>query len=87
MLNTTKAGSLISGKVAGSKGKPMKTIEIKRQTFIRGELAEVGDIVEVSEADAEFLITISKAVAAKKKPVAVKKQSKPAVAAGKKKNL
>lgn len=66
----------IKGKIA--------RIEITKQTTANGEPARVGDVIDVPEADARYLIGTNRAVEAEgKKPV---KQGKPSVASSKKKD-
>ena len=55
-------------------------IKIVKQTFVKGQLAEVGDVIDASENDGNLLIGMGKAIASAedvKKPEnkAVKKRS------------
>ena len=55
-------------------------IKIVKQTFVKGQLAEVGDVIDASENDGNLLIGMGKAIASAedvKKPEnkAVKKKS------------
>jgi hypothetical protein len=55
-------------------------IKILKQTFVKGQLAESGDVIDASENDANLLIGMGKAIASAenvKKPEnkAVKKKS------------
>ena len=55
-------------------------IKIVKQTFVKGQLAEVGDVIDASENDGNLLIGMGKAIALAedvKKPEnkAVKKRS------------
>ena len=55
-------------------------IKIVKQTFVKGQLAEAGDVIDASETDGNLLIGMGKAIASAedvKKPEnkAVKKKS------------
>ena len=55
-------------------------IKIVKQTFVKGQLAEVGDVIDATENDGNLLIGMGKAIASAedvKKPEnkAVKKRS------------
>ena len=56
-------------------------IKIVKQTFVKGQLAKAGDVIDASENDANLLIGMRKAVASKKSSSAenVKKPENKAV--------
>ena len=59
MLTTKSAGALIQRSRTNQRGIKMK-VKITRQTFVKGELAEVGDVINVDEKDFFVLVRETK---------------------------